>query len=129
MSTTNIQQQPFDYQDTGTHNGMTYLILQHPGTGHLCGYVLIPEGHPLYATTVKGDYDTPSVSVHGGLTFAGKLPDREGIWLGFDCAHCGDLVPNMVGRELTMPGDTFKDQTFVFDELVELILQLNQVTE
>lgn len=95
MSATNLQQKPYDFQETGVYRDMIYLILQHPSMGHLCGYVLIPEGHPLHATTVIGDYDAPCVDVYGGLTWAGKLPHHEGIWLGFDCAHVDVTVPAM----------------------------------
>ena len=127
MSAINLQQKPFDFTSTGEAHGMTYLILQHPGMGHLCGYVLIPEGHPLHSTTVSGDYDTPCVDVYGGLTWAGQLPNREGVWLGFDCAHCDDLVPAMAANGMTFPDATFKDPEFVRGELFHLIDQL--VTE
>ena len=129
MSNLDIQAKPFDFVSTGELNGMAYLILQHPGMGHLCGYVLIPEGHPLHATTVIGDYDTPDVDVHGGLTWAGPLEDREGVWLGFDCAHYTDVVPAMAAQGMCMEGSTFKDAEFVHHELFHLAEQLQQVTE
>lgn len=75
--------------------------------GHWCGYVGVPEGHPLFG---QGDSDG-LFAVHGGITFAGAcqedkehgvchapLPGRpEKVWwLGFDCAHAGDLMPGHV---------------------------------
>ena len=30
------------------------------------------------------------VAVHGGLNFSGKMIDRDGWWIGFDCSHFGD---------------------------------------
>jgi len=39
------------------------------------------------------------IRVHGGLTFSqqgdGETWDKDLWWLGFDCAHSGDLVPGM----------------------------------
>ena len=60
--------------------------------GHRCGYVRIPENHPLY----NQDYSKIDVECHGGLTFS-KLITIEnsflpkGFWIGFDCQHCFDL--------------------------------------
>lgn len=84
--------------------------------GALCGYVAVPEGHPWFEVGYD-DVRLPWVKdqgedwprVHGGLTFAdfcheGKgddaichtpAPGRPGHvwWLGFDCAHSGDVAP------------------------------------
>jgi hypothetical protein len=38
------------------------------------------------------------VEVHGGLTYAGELVDGQ-WWLGFDCAHAGDLRSPSVEAE------------------------------
>lgn len=59
---------------------------------HRCGYVAVPADHPAYN---KG-YDDVAADVHGGLTYAGgndKYPVEDpGLWwLGFDCAHYGDV--------------------------------------
>jgi hypothetical protein len=86
--------------------GYACLIKRGP-VGALCGYVGVPEGHPWHGK----DYDdiTPYPEVHGGLTYASLCqegPEGETIchmaapgepeplwWLGFDCAHAGDLSP------------------------------------
>ena len=67
----------------------TFVIYQHPVSGHLNGYVLLnPE------ETVG---DTMIIDCHGGITFEGNLaeiiPVQAGNWIGFDCAHYGDLTP------------------------------------
>lgn len=71
------------------------------GLGHWCGYVGVPENHPLFGKSY-GDVDA---DVHGGLTFADRCDEQDkehGIchvgeeklwWFGFDCAHSGDLSP------------------------------------
>lgn len=88
--------------------GLPCLIVRN-NLGNLCGYVGVKRGHPAY----KKDYDDVDVSVHGGLTYAdfcqehseeskgichlpGKREPKRIYWLGFDCAHCYDLVPGML---------------------------------
>lgn len=66
------------------------MLIKRAGMGHLCGYVGLPEGHPLHGIP----YIAVDVDVHGGLTFSGYLKgDGATWWLGFDCAHHGDMVP------------------------------------
>lgn len=73
--------------------------------GNWCGYVGIPESHPLYGKDYSDLYD---LNVHGGLTFSdgchpgGHIchvpePDEpdDVWWLGFDCGHGGDFSPGM----------------------------------
>ena len=75
--------------------------------GALVGYVRLPHGHK-FADRAKympagRAYRHRSrkllyLPVHGGITFHGQ-PSRltggkmRGVWVGFDCAHCRDLVP------------------------------------
>ncbi len=71
-----------------------------------CGYVGISKNHPLFEKHY-GDIE-PYLEVHGGLTFsdhcAGNAEEGRYIchlveageddhvwWLGFDCAHSGDM--------------------------------------
>lgn len=66
-------------------------------TSHYCGYVVIPDGHPVYEKPLH-QYKCLAVkepSVHGGITWTGYpqgLGDiNEKLWLvGFDCYHAGD---------------------------------------
>jgi len=61
-------------------------VKRNPMTLALCGYVTVPKKHHFYGL----HYDKPSVSVHGGLTYADKGK------FGFDCAHAGDLSPGVL---------------------------------
>jgi hypothetical protein len=84
------------------HAGFACLALRRDHMGQWCGYVGVPREHPAYG---KGYHDV-DVEVHGGLTYAHEcdgiichvpapgMPD-DVWWLGFDCAHAGDLVPGM----------------------------------
>lgn len=59
------------------------------GPYHRCGYVGIPQGHPLYGV----HYNDIQASIHGGLTYSDEeWPDNSKWWVGFDCAHSGDTV-------------------------------------
>lgn len=74
-------------------------------SGAWCGYVGVPDTHPLYAKDWCSD-DFPDLPSHGGINFSDHCQETgdesRGIchtggdkvwWLGFDCAHCGDIVP------------------------------------
>lgn len=116
--------------------------------GALCGYVGVSEGHPWHGR----DYNDlePGVEVHGGLTFAGECHGmichvpREGEsdhvwWLGFDCAHAHDLMPELVSmrafeEELRKRSprraprdDTYRDVAYVMDEVESLARQARAV--
>jgi hypothetical protein len=101
--------------------GLPCLAVRNRHSGHWCGYVGVAEGHPAFELP----YDDASalgpehkdgwkgLDVHGGLTYSAFCQDDEdaedhGIchvpqpgepdrvwWLGFDCAHSGDLSPKL----------------------------------
>lgn len=85
----------------------------------LCGYVELPEGHPWRELA---PWDVPA-TVHGGVSFAGRLRSREGHWVGFDCAHAGDAMPMLDGRMIG-------DRVWSVDEVAEEVERLaEQVRE
>lgn len=91
-----------DYQQFEAH-GLHCIVSRNPMVFNWCGYVGVPPGHPAYGKDWK---DLMEIDVHGGLTFASECgnhichipepgePDQL-WWLGFDCAHYGDLVPGV----------------------------------
>lgn len=126
-------------------------LMHRNGSGAWCGYVGVPEGHPLFAR----DYEHADVSVHGGLTYSAFCQDTkdesEGIchvplpgrphkvwWLGFDCAHYNDLSPGMVSfnekfdREhpefAGVRRETYRDVQWVEAEVTQLAAQLAAMT-
>lgn len=109
--------------------------------GSLCGYVGIPDGHPLYGLA----YDECRVScgeswcehtidaridVHGGVTWTGPDPTRTDTtlwWIGFDTAHAYDLVPGMLALShlhFHHEGDTYRDIDAVIKEVQMLAMQI-----
>lgn len=119
--------------------GLPWILLRHSASGHWCGYVGVPPGHPWHGR----DYDSVYAEVHGGLTFAGPCqPEEKGEhrvchtpqpgesddvwWLGFDCAHLGDLAParssgrSRVGRA---EWEQYRDVPYVRAECTQLAAQ------
>jgi hypothetical protein len=125
--------------------GLDCLLVRN-NMGALCGYVGVPEGHPSHGQ----GYDDVAVEVHGGLTYADKcaglichdpkLGASDNVWwLGFDCAHWGDLVPSMeqfystnpIGKEVRGGRDrenrVYRDVDYVVAECTKLASQLKQM--
>lgn len=75
------------------------LMVRTPN-GHWCGYVGVPEGHPLHGRQWEG----AGLSAHGGVNYSSpcqgwvchqKQPGESGRfwWFGFDCGHVTDASP------------------------------------
>lgn len=105
----------------------TFVIYQHPIGGHLNGYVLLNEDDHIE--------DIMDIECHGGITFEGNLaeiiPVQAGNWIGFDCAHFGDLTPfykeklAALGFDSSLSiGGIWRDQKFVEDNCKQIIDQL-----
>ncbi len=124
-----------DERDFEAH-GLKCAMRRGP-VGQWCGYVGIPEGHPLFGE----DCDAVSVDVHGGLTYADdNLPSSwklkigrkslyvaDGWWFGFDCAHAGDLMPEY--RAMHPHGYVYRDAAYVEHECRNLARQLAEWPE
>lgn len=86
--------------------------------GYLNGYVLITKNHPAY---MKRYYEL-DIDCHGGLSFSDFASHKnldDGWFIGFDCAHAGDLVPNFSNS----PG-VWRDEEYVTNELKSIVEQL-----
>lgn len=139
------QAEPDKVQWKDTATGLPCLAVRHRSSGHWCGYVGVAEGHPSFGR----DYDDVPADVHGGLTFAshcqeGPEAEAEGVchipdpgqpdrvwWLGFDCAHGGDLTPAHEARMAEYPGlrpflraGVYRDLEYVRGECAGLAKQL-----
>jgi len=70
------------------------IIIHYERQSWRCGYVGVPEGHPLYGIDDYDSVDNEIQSdVHGGLTFAGRtdlISECKYWFFGFDCNHFGD---------------------------------------
>jgi hypothetical protein len=104
--------------------------------GAWCGYLGIPK-------TMANAYDhAKGVRVHGGLTYEGTESPRSlstttvmalsvsghempVFWIGFDCAHFGDLVPEHGWSE----GGIYRDLEFVRGEIQRMADQVRGLEE
>lgn len=102
-----------DGKYTGVIDGYDISIIQHRPLSHLCGYV---------KASINNAEET--IVCHGGITY------DNGEWIGFDCAHCGDLIPQSYelfeGTELAITGETFKDVNYVYEELKSIVEQVSK---
>jgi hypothetical protein len=140
---------PWDSEDDRyewRHGGYPCLAVRGP-MGAWCGYVGLPPGHPWHGK----DYDSvDDVEVHGGLTYSKDChglichTPREGEpadvwWIGFDCAHCFDLVPGMeallikIGHQkqctVLQEEDVYRDLAYVEREVNSLARQAKRKEE
>lgn len=101
----------------------------HPGENeigvfHLCGYVGLPKKSKFY----KVPYDDIPVDVHGGLTYDSDnlhmQPETNLWWIGFDCAHSGDLCMLYSYLGPVDIDDVYRDMEYVENEVKSLIDQL-----
>lgn len=91
---------------------------------HRCGYVAVQDDSPLRGLRYDSK-ELDEVSVHGGLTYSGRLDfvDEPHTWaFGFDCAHLGDMPDIAHGRKLFDDEDKARElkrlfNEFAFDEL------------
>ena len=71
------------------------------------------------------------IDVHGGITYSDSCLLNESLdnvwWIGFDCAHLGDLVPKMEEIFPSNPGDVeYRDENYVRNEISNLVKQLKE---
>lgn len=96
MSMSNVKDFSDRILSTGEHCGFKWMTV-HNGIGFRCGYIGIPKTHPWWQV----GYDNIDVDVHGGLTFSATMAFDEPLyWIGFDCAHFGDM------QDPTLPTET-----------------------
>ena len=115
---------------TDEASGYECVIQRHTSLKHLCGYVGLPASHPWHGKGYDDVrmMDNEWVEVHGGLTYADRHEPQgqpDGLWwLGFDCAHSGDLSPGVHERMGRMVDwETYKNWGFVKRECVSLAEQ------
>lgn len=108
-----------------TYRGIECEVKRFENTGHWCGYVRIPDGHPW--RHFPRSYDDLPVEVHGGLTYR-RDREEDGYWIGFDCGHAGDLTPSYLLQEdlpaTPMPGDVYRTRAYTEAECQELADQI-----
>lgn len=80
-----------------------------------CGYVAIPKGDRFYEIDENSEL-LEELSVHGGVSFVGRLNGIDGFLIGFDCNHARDN-----------PWE--QDTIYVINECVSLTKQIIKANE
>ena len=126
--------------------GLVCAIVRVKTLGHLCGYVRVPNsrlvkrmrqrerriiGLAFSGRNVRrSGYTLPeidNIAVHGGVTFSGRHGHyrmSRGYWVGFDCAHFGDLSPGL--RLVSFVG-VYRDMAYVRGQCESLAKQLKEL--
>jgi hypothetical protein len=127
-----------DRVEWDTAAGLRAIALRHASMGHWCGYVGVGPGHPWHGVDLSADPDgVGHPDVHGGITYseacAGAVchvpapGEAEALWwLGFDCAHSGDLSPyhrSLGAIAEFVPHGTYRTLAFVRSECERLAEQ------
>lgn len=121
------------------HAGYMCVILRPGlcyGDWHLCGYVVLPAGHPLRtledgADSYSYDRRITRLEVHGGVTFYGTLSpdlisdDGRVFAIGFDCNHGFDLSRERMGRFFSETAK-YRDIQYVINETKSLAEQVKK---
>lgn len=120
--------------------GLQCVAQRHATFGFWCGYVGLPDGHPVTKYIVLDTNSEPlaSVHVHGGVTYADyHLPVMtEGTmvpecWVGFDCGHWGDMSPmdvkNHSDYDNRYGGVVYRTLGYVQHECSNLAHQLHEL--
>ncbi len=120
-------------------HGFACLAKRNMVMGFWCGYVGLPPEHPLYGKDYNQVEETHDIRVHGGLTYSALCNEAIGIchkpapgepedlfWLGFDCAHGGDLEPAIRALGFGFHA-VYRDLEYVKQECEQLADQLEKV--
>jgi len=120
-----------------TRAGLPAVVAQGPTPAKaLCGYVGVPEGHPLFG--LMRDDERLELRVHGGVTFADDHPgagrlepiieeawaalDGMHWWIGFDAGHGFDMQRDVLGGEIST-----RDMPYMRDQCEQLAAQLMEI--
>lgn len=141
------------YGDIGAdvHGGLTYSEASYFGNKHRKEYLMMQITNMLASEEVVLDKDLVFPSLKPFASFyerelaeememAGRWNDYpveihvRVWWVGFDCGHFFDVVPGReeIEREYGwesqgFPGATYKDRDYVYNELVSLARQAEEV--
>jgi hypothetical protein len=110
----------FEWRDEAT--GYPCRIRRNP-VGALCGYVGVDSSSQYWQL----EYDDVDVTIHGGLTYSSHEEGSHEHWfLGFDCAHYGDLTPTVINvLPSRLETDTYRDLEYVRQQCIYLAWQLS----
>lgn len=115
--------------------GYPCIITRDVVSGAWCGAVGLSFGHPLYHV-YAADPTFQYISIHGGVTYAGFLPNHElwitpaqrRWWVGFDCMQEFDICPlKLDDDELLDDRMEYRTEEYAQNEAMYLAEQLDMM--
>lgn len=103
------------------HAGLRCLLRRTPKYLIWCGYVEVPEGHPLHGIETDDDRIN-RLTVHGGVTWVDKMGAFE-YCIGFDCNHGYDYTPYIYSIVNSTP-DQYRTKEYAEAECRRLAEQI-----
>ena len=104
-------------------SGYLCQIMRPTSLGHLCGYVTVPETHPIFQRE-REEYGSIEVAgAHGGITYDGE-DKRGGRVLGFDCGHAWDDSPH---RDTPYPYSVYRNWAYVERCIKDMCIDLHLI--
>jgi hypothetical protein len=127
------------------HQGYCCVLKRHFFLGTWNGYVVVPDDHRVARLARLSPFGDPDNSiyrqgidlkVHGGVTWYGDAPGRDGepgvadtallilergFVFGFDASHALDLIPHFGA---TMPRQVYRTVGYMREEVIQLANQL-----
>jgi len=131
------------------NTGMHCVILRAERGGHLCGYVGVEIGHPLFGWDHRDIPPGLGVHVHGGIGYS-DLSDEDGPeavavrqlrigdvddprwWFGFSCDQPSDLLPGAAAggddyRGAQPVGAVYRGEDYLLGQCTALAFRLMAV--
>ena len=116
-----------------SNSGLDCVLVRNSRYGHFCGYVQVPEGHPLTTEGGKSESDPifDDFTVHGGVTYFGRRFGKDGgLWVGFDAGHGFDDLPFYLDENpVNNDTRTYRNVSYMQAECDKLARQLVEMSK
>lgn len=107
---------------TWKHSNLT-CVVRHGIFNCPCGYVKLPEDHPLYGVNYTEYSDCVDIDVHGGVTFSGNMVGMDGWFVGFGMAHFEDFDPHDWKRNIRAVEECERETDRLADQLADMYIK------
>lgn len=106
---------------TWKHRNLT-CVVRHGIFSCPCGYVKLPEDHPLHGVNYTEYDDCTDIDVHGGVMFSGIMTDMNGWFVGFDMAHLNDFDSHDLNKCIRTTEECERETNRLADQLADMYL-------
>lgn len=106
-------------------------LWRHPGLGHWCGYVDVPNDAIQNGRSIHQlqSLFEDSIRVHGGVTYYGHQADTNTLRIGFDTAHHDDYAPGVHKAALRLECLTYRNHAYCWLETFQMCQQIAELLD